>query len=162
MTIESMTGAAFDTTLKEIGALSARRPARSVTMIFNVVGPAGAFAGTLIALYGGLVLFVVAAVGIGLFVSSLVATMQQAMLFSFVLLMPFILLSGLATPIGNMPEAFQWITLIDPLRYAIDMTRRIYLEGAGLAQLVGDLWPLLVIGVVTLPIAAWMFRNRLS
>jgi ABC-2 type transport system permease protein len=120
------------------------------------------FAGTLTALYGGLVLFVIAAVGIGLFVSSLVATMQQAMLFSFLLLMPFVLLSGLATPIGNMPEVFQAITLIDPLRYAIDMTRRVYLEGAGLAQLFSDLWPLVVIGVVTLPIAAWMFRNRLT
>ena len=120
------------------------------------------FAGSLIALYSGLVLFVVAAVGIGLFVSSLVATMQQAMLFSFVLLMPFILLSGLATPIGNMPEVFQWITLIDPLRYAIDITRRVYLEGTGLSVLFSDLWPLVVIGAVTLPVAAWMFRNRLG
>jgi ABC-2 type transport system permease protein len=88
--------------------------------------------------------------------------MQQAMLFSFVLLMPFVLLSGLATPIGNMPEIFQLITFINPLRYAIDITRRVYLEGTGLGQLVGDLWPLVVIAVVTLPVAAWMFRNRLS
>ncbi len=120
------------------------------------------FAGSLITLYSGLVLFVIAAVGIGLFVSSLVATMQQAMLFSFVLLMPFVLLSGLATPIGNMPEIFQAITFINPLRYAIDITRRVYLEGTGLGQLVGDLWPLAVIAVVTLPVAAWMFRNRLT
>lgn len=120
------------------------------------------FAGSLVTLYSGLVLFVIAAVGIGLFVSSLVANMQQAMLFSFVLLMPFILLSGLATPIANMPEAFQLITFIDPLRYALDITRRVYLEGAHLGQLVGDLWPMVVIGAVTLPIAAWMFRNRLS
>ncbi len=120
------------------------------------------FAGSLLTLYSGLVLFVIAAVGIGLFVSSLVANMQQAMLFSFVLLMPFILLSGLATPIANMPDVFQAITLIDPLRYALDITRRVYLEGTGLTQLVGDLWPLIVISVVTLPIAAWMFRNRLT
>ncbi len=120
------------------------------------------FAGSIVTLYSGLVLFVIAAVGIGLFVSSLVATMQQAMLFSFVLLMPFILLSGLATPIANMPEAFQAITLIDPLRYAIDITRRVYLEGTGLRALFGDLWPMVVIGAVTLPIAAWMFRNKLT
>ena len=120
------------------------------------------FAGSLITLYSGLVLFVIAAVGIGLFVSSLVANMQQAMLFSFVLLMPFILLSGLATPIANMPDVFQAITLIDPLRYALDITRRVYLEGTGLKQLVGDLWPLVVIAAVTLPVAAWMFRNRLT
>ncbi len=47
--------------------------------------------------------------------------MQQAMLFSFVLLMPFILLSGLATPIGNMPVVLQYLTFINPLRYAIDI-----------------------------------------
>jgi len=120
------------------------------------------FAGSLITLYSGLILFVIAAVGIGLFVSSLVASMQQAMLFSFVLLMPFILLSGLATPIANMPDFFQWMTLVDPLRYALDITRRVYLEGVGLGVLVGDLWPLIVIAVITLPIAAWMFRNRLT
>ena len=120
------------------------------------------FAGSLITLYSGLVLFVIAAVGIGLFVSSLVANMQQAMLFSFVLLMPFILLSGLATPIANMPDVFQLITLIDPLRYALDITRRVYLEGVGLGVLFGDLWPMVVIAVVTLPIAAWMFRNKLG
>lgn len=120
------------------------------------------FAGSLITLYSGLVLFVIASVGIGLFVSSLAATMQQAMLFSFVLLMPFVLLSGLATPIANMPDVFQLITLVDPLRYALDIIRRVYLEGTDLAQLVGDLWPLAVIAAVTLPIAAWMFRNKLT
>lgn len=120
------------------------------------------FEGSLITLYTGLVLFVLASVGIGLFVSSLVATMQQAMLFSFLLLMPYVLLSGLATPIANMPKVFQWMTRIDPLSYAIDVTRRIYLEGTGLVQLFSDLWPLVVIALATLPIAAWMFRNRLS
>ncbi|MCI5077669.1 ABC transporter permease [Oricola sp.] len=120
------------------------------------------FAGSLLTLYGGLIPFVIANVGIGLFISSLVANMQQAMLFSFVILMPFILLSGLATPVANMPDVFQWLTLIDPLRYALDITRRVYLEGATLGQLVGDLWPMILISAVTLPIAAWMFRNRLS
>jgi pyoluteorin transport system permease protein len=120
------------------------------------------FAGSFVTLYAGLILFVLAAVGIGLLVSSLVATMQQAMLFSFVLLMPFILLSGLATPIGNMPKIFQYLTLIDPLRYAIELAHRVYLEGATPAQLVPVLWPLVAIGAVTLPLASWMFRNRLT
>ncbi len=120
------------------------------------------FAGFFLTLYVGLILFIAAAVGIGLFVSSLVATMQQAMLFSFVLLMPFILLSGFATPIGNMPQLFQDLTFINPLRYVVDITRRVYLEGAGFAQIFGDLWPLVAIAAVTLPVAAWMFRNRLA
>jgi ABC-2 type transport system permease protein len=120
------------------------------------------FEGSFLTLYAGLVLFVIAAVGIGLFVSSLAATMQQAMLFSFTLLMPFILLSGFSTPIANMPLIFQYMTFIDPLRYAVDMTRRVYLEGVGVGDLLPDLVPLIVISAVTLPVAAWFFRNRLA
>jgi ABC-2 type transport system permease protein len=118
------------------------------------------FMGSFLTLYVGLVLFVLAAVGIGLMVSALVATMQQAMLFSFVLLMPFILLSGLATPIENMPEVLQRATALNPLRYAISITERVYLEGAGFLQVVPDLWPLAGIAAFTLPMAAWVFRKR--
>ena len=110
----------------------------------------------------GLGLFLLAAVGIGLLVSSVVGTMQQAMLFSFVLMMPFTLLSGLTTPISNMPEALQYFTLINPLRYAIDIAQRVYLEAATLDRLTGDLWPLVAIAVVTLSAATYMFRHRLA
>jgi ABC-2 type transport system permease protein len=120
------------------------------------------FAGSFVTLYVGLILFLLAAVGIGLFVSSLAATMQQAMLFAFVLMMPFALLSGLTTPISSMPQLLQDFTLINPLRYAIDLAHRVYLEGAGLDQLVPDLWPMAIISVVTLSGAAWMFGSRLE
>jgi ABC-2 type transport system permease protein len=120
------------------------------------------FAGSFITLYAGLSFFLLAAVGIGLFVSSLAATMQQAMLLSFVLVMPFTLLSGLTTPLSSMPKLLQHITLVNPLRYAIDIVQRVYLEGAGLSLLLPDLWPLAAIAVVTLAAAAWMFRHRLT
>jgi ABC-2 type transport system permease protein len=120
------------------------------------------FAGSFVTLYAAISLFVLAAVGIGLLVSSLVANMQQGMLFSFVILMPFTLLSGITTPIENMPAALQYLTLINPLRYAIDIIHRIYLEGAGLGQLMNELWPLALVGAITLSAAAWMFRNRLE
>jgi len=71
-------------------------------------------------------------------------------------------LSGLTTPIENMPKALQYFTLLNPLRYAIDIIHRIYLEGAGLGTLLSELWPLAVIGAVTLTAASWMFRNRLA
>jgi ABC-2 type transport system permease protein len=120
------------------------------------------FAGSFVMLYAAIALFVLAAVGIGLLVSSVVANMQQGMLFSFVILMPFTLLSGLTTPVENMPKILQYFTLVNPLRYAIDIIHRIYLEGAGLGQLVPELWPLAVIGAITLSAASWMFRNRLE
>jgi ABC-2 type transport system permease protein len=120
------------------------------------------FAGSLVTLYAGLILFLLAAVGIGLLVSAVVANMQQAMLFSFLLMMPFALLSGLATPISSMPRWLQYVTLVNPLRYAIDIAERVYLEGADLGQLTPDLWPLAAIALVTLSAASWMFRQRLA
>jgi len=120
------------------------------------------FVGSFATLYAGLVFFLLASVGIGLLVSSLVATMQQALLFTFVLVLPFTLLSGLATPISSMPRLLQILTLANPLRYAIDLTHRVYLEGARLGDLTADLWPLMLIATVTLSSATWMFRNRLA
>jgi len=119
------------------------------------------FSGSYLILYLGLVLFLSAAVGIGLFLSSIVANMQQAMILTFVFLMPFMLLSGLTAPISNMPEALQTFTLINPLRYAISITHQVYLEGAGLTQLAPEMLALVAIALVTLPFSAWMFRYRL-
>lgn len=118
--------------------------------------------GSLVALYAGLILFTTACVGIGLSISALSASMQQAMLYTFMLTMPFMLLSGLATPIKNMPEAMQWFTAANPLRYGIDIVQRIYLEGVGLGTLIGDIAALAVIAALTLPLAAWLFRHRLA
>jgi len=120
------------------------------------------FAGSFVTLYAGLAVFLFAAVGIGLFVSSLVATMQQAMLFAFMVMMPFVLLSGLTTPLSSMPVVLQYVTVVNPLRYAIEIAQKVYLEGASLGQLIPQLWPLAVIAVVTLALAAWMFRHRLA
>lgn len=120
------------------------------------------FQGSFLTLYAGLALFVLAAVGIGLVVSALCYTMQQAMLFSFILIMPFALLSGLTTPISNMPRSLQYFTCVNPLRYAIDIAQRVYLEGAGLGVLIPDLWPLAAMSAVTLAAASWMFKHRLQ
>ncbi|MGH8167471.1 MAG: ABC transporter permease [Woeseiaceae bacterium] len=120
------------------------------------------FAGSYVTLYAGLSVFLLAAIGIGLLLSAVVATLQQAMLFSFLLIMPFSLLSGLTTPISSMPTFVQYLTLINPLRYAIDIAHRVYLEGAGLTLLMPELWPLAIIAAITLSAASWMFRHRLS
>jgi ABC-2 type transport system permease protein len=120
------------------------------------------FVGSFLVLYAGLGLFLMAAVGMGLFVSSIAKTMQQAMLYAFLLVMPFALLSGLTTPISSMPDFLQSVMVINPLRYALDLTKRVYLEDAGFAQLIPDFLPLTVIGLVTLSGAAWLFSRRLA
>ena len=117
--------------------------------------------GSLFALYSGLLMFTVASVGIGLSISALSNSMQQAMFYSVFLIVPLILLSGLTTPVANMPEPMKWISAINPLRYAVDFVRRVYLEGVGLGTVMGDIIPLLIISAITLPLAAWLFRNRL-
>ena len=119
------------------------------------------FAGSALLLYVAMLLFNFALVGVGLCVSALTTTMQQAMLYSFTLLMPMILLSGFVTPLHSMPEALQWATLLNPARWGVDFSRRIYLEGAGLADIAHDLWPLALIAIVTLGAASRLFRSRL-
>ena len=119
------------------------------------------FQGSFLVLGLGLLLFLLAAVGMGLFVSSIANTMQQAMLYTMMVLMPFMLLSGLMTPISSMPPALQAFTAINPLRYAIDMSVRVYLEGVGVGRLMPDLWPLALIAVGSLTGAAWVFERRL-
>ena len=118
-------------------------------------------AGSLATLYAGLAIFTVACVGIGLSISAVSVNMQQAMLYTFVLIMPLMLLSGLATPVRNMPDPLQVATLANPLRFAIDLVQRVYLEGAGLPSLWRNLVPMFVLGALTLPLAAWLFRHRL-
>jgi ABC-2 type transport system permease protein len=120
------------------------------------------FAGSFVTLYAGLTLFLLAAVGIGLLLSAVAATMQQAMLYGFLVMMPCALLSGLTTPISTMPAALQYLTLLNPLRYAIEIAERVYLEGAGFGRLVPDLWPLALIALTTLSAASWLFRRRLT
>jgi ABC-2 type transport system permease protein len=120
------------------------------------------FSGSYLTLYIGLLMFLLAAVGIGLLVSAASATMQQAMLYSMLLIMPFSLLSGLTTPLSNMPGWLQYLTAINPLRYAIDITRRVYLEGAGLALLGSDLLPLAIVAAVTLSFSSWVFTHRMQ
>jgi len=112
--------------------------------------------------YIGLLVFTGAGVGLGLSISALSLTMQEAMLYTFICIMPLVLLSGLITPIENMPEVLQVATYVNPLRFGIDFVRRVYLEGAGFTDIWFDFVPLLAMMAITVPHAAWLFRNRLT
>jgi len=117
--------------------------------------------GSVVTLYTGVALFLLSAIGIGLMISSLSATQQQGFLGAFLFIVPSILLSGFATPIENMPYTVQMITLIDPMRYFMIILRGVFLEGSGFAVLWPQFWPMAVIGVVCLSLAAWLFRHRM-
>jgi len=119
-------------------------------------------AGSIVLLYLGIIVFNIAVVGMGLSISAIALTMQQAMLYAFLLIMPLMLLSGLLAPIRNMPDSLQLLTWLNPLRFGIIIVRGVYLEGAGLAEIGMHFIPLLAMAACTLPLAAWLFRNRLS
>jgi ABC-2 type transport system permease protein len=117
--------------------------------------------GSLGALYLGMALFLLSAVGVGLMISSLAVTQQQGLLGAFLFLVPAVILSGFATPIANMPGAVQLITYLDPLRYFLVVLRSVFLEGASYALLLPQYWPMAVIGLVSLTAAGWLFRHRM-
>ena len=119
------------------------------------------FRGSVGALYLGLVLYLLATIGIGLMISSLSVTQQQALLGAFLFLVPAVILSGFATPIANMPEAVQWLTYLNPMRYFLIVVRGVFLQGDGYALLYDQYWPMAVIAVVTLAAAGWLFRHRM-
>jgi drug efflux transport system permease protein len=118
-------------------------------------------AGSLFALALGLTLFLIAALGIGLMISSLAATQQQGLLGAFLFLVPAIILSGFATPIANMPLAVQYVTYANPLRYFMVILRGVFLEGDGVTDLLGQCWPLAAFGAVGMVAAAWLARRRM-
>lgn len=117
--------------------------------------------GNLIALYLGLFLFLLSAVGVGLMISAICVTQQQAVLGAFLFLVPAVILSGFATPIANMPDVVQLLTYADPLRYFLIIVRSVFMEGAGFDLLWPQYWPMAIIASLTLLLAAWLFRHRM-
>ncbi|MEI4480601.1 MULTISPECIES: ABC transporter permease [Phyllobacterium] len=120
------------------------------------------FRGSLIYLYGSGIIYLAAIVGIGLFISALSKTQQQAILGAFLFIVPAILLSGFATPIENMPQWLQPITIINPLRYFLVIIKGLFLKDIGSLEVLHQTIPLALIAGVTLSAAAWLFRRRLE
>ncbi len=106
-------------------------------------------------------LFILAGLSLGLFISTISATQQEAFLAMFLFLLPAIILSGFLYPIDTMPELFQRLTLANPLRHFLEIVRGIFLRGAGVA----DLWVQFVVlsgmAATGLAVATWRFRRTL-
>ncbi|MFA5276101.1 MAG: ABC transporter permease [Candidatus Omnitrophota bacterium] len=100
--------------------------------------------------------------GIGLFISTISSTQQEAMMSVFLFYMPTILLSGFAYPIANMPQVIQWFTILNPLRYFMVVIRSIFLKGIGFDILWIQLLPLVIMGIVVISFSALRFRRSLG
>lgn len=120
------------------------------------------FTGSLLALYFSMLVFVTSIVGVGLFISSLSQTQQQAILGAFVFMSPSVLLSGFATPIENMPVWLQYITYLNPLRYFLVVAKGSFLKAMPWDIVLENTWPMAIIALFTLTGAAWFFRSKLE
>jgi len=118
--------------------------------------------GNLLMLYGGLGLFLLSAVGVGLLISSLSVTQQQGLLGVFLFMVPAVILSGFTTPIGNMPALVQHLTRLNPVRYFMVVLRGVFLEDAPPAVFFAQFWPMALIALATLSLAGWLFRHRID
>lgn len=116
--------------------------------------------GSILLLYVGLFFFIASVIGVGLFVSSLAQTQQQAFLGTFLFAAPAILLSGFATPVENMPDWLQTFTLINPLRHFLVIVRGVFLKAMPAAEVLANVVPLALIAIFTLTVAALLFRSR--
>ena len=126
-----------------------------VTLLYGVP-----FRGNLLVFYAAVLAFAAACAGVGLCVSSLVRTQQQAFLGAFALLLPFSLLSGFATPVENMPWWLQLVTTVNPLAHMLRLMQGLFLKGASLASMTQELERLLEIGLCTTVAAVLLFSRR--
>lgn len=120
------------------------------------------FTGNIFVLYLSLFVFVCSIVGIGLFISALSQTQQQAILGTFLFMSPAVSLSGFATPIENMPNWLQILTYANPLRYMILISKGVFLKAMPFAITLEYTWPLLIIAICTLTASTLFFRSRLQ
>ena len=118
--------------------------------------------GDLLLLYAGMFLYILSVIGVGLMISSVSRTQQQAILGAFLFVVPAVILSGFATPIANMPPIIQDLTLANPMRYFLIIVRGTFLEGLPASLIYSRLWPMAAIAAITLFGASWMFRRRLG
>jgi ABC-2 type transport system permease protein len=110
----------------------------------------------------GSILFLMSSVGIGLFISTISSTQQQAQISTFFFMMPAFILSGFAFPLENMPEWLQMITYANPLRYFLIIIRGVFLKGNGLDILWPEMLALAILGGLTILLSSLRFQKRLK
>ena len=120
------------------------------------------FTGSLTMLLVGLVCYGLALAGVGLFISSISSTQQQAFLGVFAFMAPAVNLSGYVAPIENMPLFFRILAYMNPMTYCIRIIKGVFLKHYGFLEAWPSIWPLLLIALCTLSLALYMFRRHIA
>lgn len=120
------------------------------------------FTGSVWLFYFSMFFYVLSILGIGLFISSICKTQQQAILGAFTFQMPAILLSGYISPVEDMPLFFQQLTMLNPLRFFLVIMKGLFLKAMPFETVLHNIIPLMCISVLTLSLAGWMFKRNLD
>jgi ABC-2 type transport system permease protein len=117
------------------------------------------FRGDPLLLTAATVLYILCGLGIGLIISTVSRTQQEAFMTAFLILIPVILLSGFMFPVSSMPRACRWLTVLNPVRHYLEIVRAVFLKGTGLPGLWRQFCALLAMGIALLGLAASRFRK---
>ncbi|EIK53206.1 ABC transporter permease [Stutzerimonas stutzeri TS44] len=120
------------------------------------------FTGSFALLLLSLMLFILSVVGIGLMLSAVSMTQQQAILGAFAVGVPAVLMSGFATPVENMPLFLQWLAQAIPLTHFLIIVEGTFLKAMPPGDILASLWPLALIALTTLSLASLFVRRRLQ
>jgi ABC-2 type transport system permease protein len=118
--------------------------------------------GSILLLLGSTLIYLLVSLGVGLLISTISSTQQEAMMSTFLFFLPANLLSGFIFPIRNMPTIIQYITLVNPLRYYMVILRGIFLKGVGITILWPNIVILLLMGIAVLTISSLRFKKTLG
>lgn len=140
-----------------IGLLEVAIVTLGALLIFGVP-----FRGNPLVLLASASLFLLTTLGMGLFLSTVSETQQQAMMASFFFFMPAFMLSGFAFPVRNMPLPVQYFTYLNPVRHMMEIVRTVFLKGGGVAVLWPQMLALLGYGITILTFSALRFHKRLD
>ena len=132
----------------------------TIFLLISVFGFGVPFTGSLVLLYVAMLVFAMASGGVGLMVSSLSATQQQAFLGAFTVGVPCILISGAVTPVINMPPFLQYASQLNPMRHFTTIVQGVFLKDITVAAAAVSLGKIACISAVAVGVAVWMFKRK--
>lgn len=132
----------------------------TIFLLISVFGFGVPFSGSLVLLYVAMLVFAMASGGVGLMVSSLSATQQQAFLGAFTVGVPCILISGAVTPVINMPPFLQYASQLNPMRHFTTIVQGVFLKDITVVAAAVSLGKIACISAVAVSVAVWMFKRK--
>ena len=147
---------------KAVPALVLGSALGSIMVMAGIFGFGIPFTGSFLLLLACLVLYILSVVGVGLVISSFCATQQQAILGTFTVAIPIVIMSGFATPVENMPTVLQWLAQAMPLKHFLIIVEGTFVKALPPGEVFANAWPLAVIALVTLSVSVLFVRSRLE